>query len=403
MNVRIEKSLLAGAVEAPPSKSIAHRLIICAALSDGESRIGRVDLSDDVRASIRCVNALGAKTEFADGTLRVRGTCPSGPRGGALLDCGECGSTLRFLLPVCLTADTSCTLTGSRKLLSRPMDVYKALCEEKGLTYEQTQTQIRVRGPLKGGVYTLPGNVSSQFVSGLMFALPRMEADSEVRITSSTESRPYIDLTSQALDRFGVKVCWKDGNTLLIPGKQRYIAADAENEGDWSNAAVFYALRSLGHRIEITGVKEDSLQGDRICLKYLQALEKPGAVVDLTDCPDLGPILFAYAAARHGGRFTGTRRLRIKESDRVQAMARELIKFGCALGIYENEVTVPDVPLITPQTPLYAHNDHRVVMSLALLCLRTGGLINGAEAVNKSYPAFFDELTRLGGKITNEA
>ena len=403
MNVRIEPGVLSGTVTAPPSKSIAHRLIVSALLAQGVSRIDGIDLSDDIMATIRCVNALGAETEYENGTLIVRGTGKNDLIGGATLDCGECGSTLRFLLPILLLTDEPGTLTGSEKLLSRPMTVYETICREKGYLYESGKGAIRAAGKLQSGVYTLPGNVSSQFISGLMFALPLTQGDSVIRITEETESRPYIDLTRQTLNSFGVSVRWDDAQTLYIPGNQQYKAVRTANEGDWSNAAVFFAAQACGHPVDVTGVKEDSLQGDRICRRYLEMLKAPYAAADLTNCPDLGPVLFAFAALNRGGRFTGTKRLRIKESDRVQAMARELDKFGCRITVNENEAVVPHVTLQRPQIPLCGHNDHRIVMSMALLCLQTGGVIKGAEAVKKSYPSFFGELERLGGKVTYEA
>ena len=396
MTVEIYKSNPRGSIEAPPSKSIAHRLILCAALAQGESHIKNIDLSQDILATLDCIKAFGAAYIFENGTLTIQGCDIRRAKEKRYFNCRECGTTLRFIMPVGMLLGGGAVFTGSPRLLQRPMDVYERLCDDKGIFWHQTDSQISVGCGLTGGVIQIPGNVSSQFVSGLLFALPLLEHSSRIVLTGSVESRPYIDLTLQAQRSFGIYNYWEDSHTLLVPGSGKYVPADVTNEGDCSNAAFLYAMQSMGNTVTVTGVNENTLQGDIVCKVIFNTLKEKYGVFDLSDCPDLAPIIFAFAAANHGGRFTGTKRLRIKESDRVSAMAQELLKFGCKLQAFENEVIVPEGQLHMPTEALYGHNDHRIVMSLAVLCTITGGRISGAEAVAKSWPSFFEELKKLG-------
>ena len=390
MNVAIYPSRPAGTAAAPPSKSMAHRKLICAGLAAGESVIRGVAPSQDVLATLDCLRALGAECRYQGDTVTVRGTDPFSAPDHAVLPCRECGSTLRFFVPLALLGGGDAVLTGSETLLRRPLGVYADLCRERGLRFEQSAAALSVRGPLPAGTFVLPGDVSSQFVSGLLFALPLLPGDSAIRLLPPVESRPYIDMTLSALRAFGVRAGWLDETTLSVPGGQRYQPRELAVEGDWSNAAFFLALG-----VPVTGLDADSLQGDRICVEYFKALDAGCAELDISDCPDLGPVLFAYAAARHGGRFTGIRRLRIKESDRAAAMAEELEKFGVLVALGENVAAV-GTGLRAPERLLDGHNDHRIVMALSVLCARTGGTICGAEAVDKSFPDFFDRLNAIG-------
>jgi len=379
-----------GTIAAPPSKSMAHRLLICAGLANGESAVRGVAPADDLLATMDCLRALGARCERDGSVVTVRGADVFSVSADTILPCGESGSTLRFLIPLCLLGDKEITLQGSAGLLRRPLSVYEALCRERGLFFARGANTLRLRGPLKSGDYTIPGDVSSQFVSGLLFALPLLPGDSTLRLLPPVESRPYIDMTLSAMRDFGVAAAWQDALTLSVPGCQRYQPRDAAVEGDWSNAACFLAMG-----VPVKGLDPNSLQGDRHCVSFFERLRNAPAEIDLSDCPDLGTILFAYAAAHCGGRFTGTRRLRDKESDRITAMAAELAKFGVSLSAGENAVTV-GAGLHPPKAALDGHNDHRVVMALAALCVKTGGTIVGAEAVAKSFPDFFERLQALG-------
>ncbi len=385
MTVTIIPSQPAGAVAAPPSKSMAHRALICAGLAGGESRVRGIAPSQDVLATVDCLRALGAEVAMDGGTAAVRGTDPAGAPG-AVLPCRESGSTLRFFAPICALSAQPMTLTGAPSLLRRPLGVYETLFRERGLPFAVTETALSLRGALTPGAYALPGDVSSQFVSGLLFALPSLPGDSVITLRPPVESRGYIDMTLAALGAFGVEAHWRDETTLAVPGGQRFLPRDITVEGDWSNAAFFLALG-----VPVTGLDPESLQGDRVCVECFDALRRGPATVDIADCPDLGPVLFAFAAGHHGGVFRGTRRLRMKESDRGEAMSEELRKFGAEVTVDENTVTV-GCALHAPTEPLDGHNDHRIVMALSVLCAQTGGTIRGAEAVSKSFPDFFDRL-----------
>ena len=319
----------------------------------------------------------------------------------------ESGSTLRFFIPICLQTGRRTQMVGAPRLMERPLQVYAQLCRERGLLFAQEGQTLTVQGPLPAGSYRLRGDISSQFISGLLFALPLCEGDSTVTILPPIESRPYIDMTLAALKTFGVRAAWQDAQTLYIPGGQQYHTCDAQVEGDFSNAAFFGILDAIRpeNQVQIDGLPPaaDSLQADRVYPALLARLDTPAPCIDLTDCPDLGPILFAAAAAKHGGRFVGTKRLKIKESDRGAAMAAELRKFGVDVMVRKDEVTVmPSAGgLLAPTVPLSGHNDHRIVMSAAVLLTLTGGVIEGAEAVSKSFPDFFDKLQALGIEVKN--
>lgn len=390
MTVTIAPSAPGGSVAAPPSKSMAHRALICGALAGSGSVVRGVAASQDVLATLDCLKALGAEFSFESGDVTFRrGVEAFSTPAGAALPCRECGSTLRFFVPLCLLGGGLLTLTGSGTLLARPLSVYQEICETQGLLFEKEKTSLRVRGPLRSGAFALPGDVSSQFVSGLLFALPLLEEDSKIKLLPPVESRAYIDMTMEALEAFGVTARWRDETTISIPGGQVYRAREVSVEGDWSNAAPFLALGA-----DVTGLKADSTQGDKICEAYFKALDAGPAELDISGCPDLGPVLMAYAALRRGCVLTGTRRLKLKESDRSEAMRAELSKFGVAAELGENRIAVGS-GVSAPSEILDGHNDHRIVMALSVLCAHTGGTIAGAEAVDKSHPGFFEQLKAI--------
>ncbi len=400
MNIHITPGKARGTVAAPPSKSMAHRLLICAGLSEGVSHIHDIDFNEDIAATMDCLRALGATLTVDGSTVTVCGISPRTVDPKNPLCCRESGSTLRFFLPLALLGTKETVFTGSEKLLSRPLGVYETLCRERELTFLQTPQEVRVKGTLKSGEFYVPGNISSQFISGLLFALPLLDGDSTIRITSPVESRSYIDLTLQALHSFGIRADWQDEKTLKIGGGQRYTPTDMTVEGDYSGAAFLAALTALGGDVTVTGLAPDSLQGDKVYEKHFAALASGTPVIHIADCPDLGPVLFAVAAAKNGGVFTGTRRLKIKESDRAAAMAEELAAFGTAVTVHEDAVVIYPKALHHPAVSLKAHNDHRIVMALSILLTLTGGTIENAEAVRKSFPDFFNKLTVLGIEVT---
>lgn len=395
MKIRVFPSVARGCVSAPPSKSMAHRWLLCSAMAKGESRIRGVSDCEDVQATLDCLRALGARCGAEKNDVTIQGVdfCNA---SGATLPCRESGSTMRFFLPLCLLSGNAMTLVGAPSLLRRPMTVYAALCREHDLGFDQTESGITVKGPLIAGDYTLPGNVSSQFISGMLFALTQVDGESILHILPPFESRSYVLLTLQTLTAFGADVAWIDDLTLCIRGGKSLRAQDITVEGDYSGAAFLSAFNLVGGEVEIDGLDPASLQGDRIYLEHFESLKQGFATISLADCPDLGPILFAMAAKGQGGHFTDTRRLVIKESNRAEAMAEELRKFGITVEVRENEVIVTPTAFHTPTETLCGHNDHRIVMSLAVLASVTGGVIDGAEAVAKSFPDFFERIRALG-------
>ncbi len=396
MKIEIKAGKACGSVNAPPSKSFAHRIMICAALASGKSVIDGISESEDMLATLDCITAMGAKCTLSSNRLCIEGI-DGRFSGTPEFHCRESGSTLRFLLPVALTSGHGGEFIGAPRLMERGIGIYEDLFSQKGIKLVK-DGKITVSGNLTSGEYILSGNVSSQFVSGLLFALPLLDGDSTVKIIPPVESRAYIDITAAVEKQFGVEVTETAKNTFFIKGNQKFKAVSTRVEGDWSNAAFLFALNALGGSVTVDGLVKNSLQGDRICTELFKKLDAPDAEIDVSGCPDLAPILFAVAAAKHGARFTGTARLKIKESDRASVMAEELAKFGIKSVLGENEVTVSG-GLTAPTSELYGHNDHRIVMALSVLSIITGGVIDGAQAVRKSYPDFFKTLSRLGTEV----
>ena len=418
MQVEIKPSVLRGTVTAPPSKSMAHRLLICAGLSEGESTVRRLAFSEDVKATIDCLRALGAVIRLDGDTAFVKGVDVRKTIGSAaVLRCNECGSTLRFFTPLCMLSGEERTLQGSEYLMTRPMTVYEEIAEKQDIRFEKNADSITVQGELKSGVYEVAGNISSQFISGLLFTLPLLDGNSELRILPPVESKPYIDMTVAALKEFGIQIEYSNPQSrdtsvrdsslrkgslsiiYRIKGNQHYRPADVTVEGDYSNAAFFEALNYAGSSVKLDGLRMDTLQGDSAYNILFENIKNGIDPIDIADCPDLGPVLFVVAALCGGARFTGTRRLRIKESDRADAMRQELKKFGINMEVGENEVIVHSGTLRQPTEALSAHGDHRIVMALSVLLTVTGGVIDGAEAVNKSFPDFFKKMQNLGAEV----
>ena len=399
MNVRITPSLLHGTVQAPPSKSMAHRHLICAALADGISVVGGVDYSEDILATMDCMTAFGAKFTTDGSTVTVDGRGMF--RGdGAILNCRESGSTLRFLLPMALCCGRPMTFRGKGRLMERPMDIYEDLCREKGFSFTRAPGEITVCGNLTHGEYRIRGDISSQFISGMILALATRSGDSHIGILPPFESRSYVLLTISALEKAGIPVRFTDEYHIYIPGGLQFAPFSGDVEGDFSNAAFLDAFNCIGGDVRVGGLAADSLQGDRVYKEHYPALCAGAPVIDISDCPDLGPVLLAVAALKNGGVFTGTARLAVKESDRGAAMAEELAKVGITLVCEENRITVPGGQVLhAPETIIDGHNDHRIVMAMAVVLSAVGGEIAGAEAVRKSYPGFFEDMECLSGKV----
>ena len=398
MKVEIFKSRADGAVTAPPSKSMAHRDIIAATLANGTSVISNVAYSEDIKATIDCARELGAMIDDREDSITVNGAFPYTSAGTRRFFCRESGSTLRFFMGIAMGLGGRNAFYGSQKLLSRPLGIYEDLCRVNGISFERYEDRIETEGRLSSGVFKIPGDVSSQFITGLLFVLPLLEGDSVILLLPPVESRSYINLTVKALKDFGINIVWQDENTLFIKGRSVYGARNLSVEGDYSNAAFLDAFNVLGGNVDVKGLDDASLQGDRIYREYFKELKKDSANINLSDCPDLAPVLMALAAAQKGAHFEGTARLKVKESDRGAAMAEELSKIGIKTELYDNEITVLKGALQSPEEPINGHNDHRIVMAMTLLLTLTGGIIEGAEAVNKSYPDFFDTIKSLGIK-----
>lgn len=397
MTVKISKCCPKGKVKAPPSKSMAHRALICGALSGG-SKIMNLAWSKDIAATLSCLEDLGARVEKKGNSVSIGLFNPFQPPKKNEIFCDESGSTLRFLIPICLLSGASITLGGSERLFSRPLSVYEDIFCEQGIVFKRTKKNITISGKLKSGVYKVPGNISSQFISGLLFALPLLEGDSRIEVVGNFESASYVNLTLSTLSAFGIKI-EREENSFNIKGGQMYKGLSYTVEGDCSNAAFLEAFNLLGGEVKVEGIDENTLQGDRVYKGYFEALERGQKEFDLSDCPDLAPVMFALAAAKGGAKFTGTRRLRMKESNRGAAMAEELAKFGIEVDVGENECTVKAGELKTPTETLCGHNDHRIVMALSVLCTAVGGYIDGAEAVNKSFPDFFETMLELKAEL----
>lgn len=424
MDVIISPGELKGTVQAPPSKSLAHRALICAALADGTSVLHGISASEDMDATIACIQALGASAERQGDTVRVTGL--GGAAGSGLaadqvkLDCGESGSTLRFMLPVAAALGVTAGFAGRGRLPERPVTELAAEMRKHGVEFEPAEADhipLTISGRLTSGEYTLPGDVSSQYFSGLLMALPMLEGDSEVKVDGELQSSPYVDLTIYMMEKFGVHV-EKTENAFRTEGGQRYQAADQEIEGDYSNAAFWLVAGATGSDIEVRGLNQDSIQGDRVILDMLSEMGasvtwNEGAVkvkgygldnimADCGDIPDIVPILsVAACTSEDPNKFVNCGRLRLKESDRLQTTSAMLARLGADVEICGDDMYVSAPDGLIGRCDIDGAGDHRIVMSAAIAALRCEDLITikGAEAVAKSYPDFFDVFRSLGGRM----
>lgn len=416
--VSIEPRMLKGTVTVPPSKSVAHRAIICAALSGGACCISNVALSRDIEATLRCMRALGAAFRTSAGKMQVTfspGRKKTLPKE-LILDCGESGSTLRFLMPIALLAGRPVRLTGQGRLLKRPQKPYFELFGKKGIRCEEGPDGICLSGSLEPGVFRLPGDVSSQFITGLLFALPLLGGDSEIQVTTPMESKGYVDLTLAVLRDFGIAVKNESYRRFVIPGRQTYGPRDYRIEGDYSQAAFFLVAGALGCDVRCAGLGSESLQGDK---KVLEILREAGAgiqtfpdgavravrtdrmrglTIDAREIPDLVPVLAVLCAFLKGeSRIVNAGRLRMKESDRLAAVTSELKHLGLDITEGADHLRIVGTDILYGTT-VSAWNDHRIAMALAVAACRCEGEVSitgAAEAVTKSYPDFFDVYRKL--------
>lgn len=402
----------------PCSKSMAHRAIICASLAKGKSVISNVHYSEDIDTTIEAMKQLGAKIEKNGKQVIIEGIHSFNQSILNEVECNESGSTLRFLIPIFSLTNQRVRFVGKNRLLKRPQDIYKHLFISQGNSFNQTDDYIEIEGRLQAGNITLPGNVSSQFISGLLFTLPLCNQDSELHITAPFESRSYVLLTIEMLEKYHVHVYFKDDNTLVIPGNQCYRCHDEEVEGDYSQLSFFAVLGAINNGMECVGVRKDSLQGDKKIVDILKSMngkvietenglffyksQLKGTVIDLADCPDLGPILMTAASFAKGEtKIIHASRLRYKESDRIAAMEEELKKMGTDIQSDEDTIVIHGPAPWNGNQDLSGHKDHRIVMSLAIgsTLAKHNNKIDQAESIKKSYPTFFDDLAEQGIKL----
>ena len=392
MDLIITPTKLCGTVHAIPSKSQAHRLLICAAFADRETRLYCPDTNRDIEATADCLRALGAEITRDEGGYTV---LPVQSRPAtAVLPCHDSGSTLRFLLPVAGALGVDATFQLEGRLPQRPLSPLWEEMERMGCTLTRpTECTIRCQGKLNSGVYTISGGVSSQFITGLLLAFPLISGESQLEITGKLESAPYVTMTLKAMEQFGVMV-----QNFSVAGNQHFISPGTVTvEGDWSNGAFFLAAKALGSNVTVTGLRADSPQGDQAAAKLLPGLEKK-LIIDAADIPDLVPILAVTAACNQGAVFTNIGRLRLKESDRVASVIGMIEALGGQAQADENTLTVCGTGLHGGTVD--ARNDHRIAMSAAIAATACSEdvIILGAQCVEKSYPRFFEEYRKLGGR-----
>ncbi len=405
---------LTGNVTAPPSKSDVHRAIICAALSKGKCTISPVALSNDIKATISCVESLGAKTRIESGVLTVDGS-DIFKNKKALLHCGESGSTLRFFVPVAAAGGVSTEFTGHGSLLSRPIGLFADILPQSGVECETTGVlPLKINGQLKSGKFKVPGNISSQFITGLLFALPLLNGDSDIVLTSPIESVGYINMTIYTMSKFGVEVETTDFG-WHIKGNQSYTPCSYTTDGDWSQGAFFLCAGALQNEITVSRLDFNSSQGDKAIADILKnfgadviigneyvtvkAQKLCGCTIDASQIPDLVPVLAVTAALAKGKtKIINAGRLRIKESDRLNAIAENIKKIGGKITEYEDSLEIEGVDSFSGGD-VPGCNDHRIVMSMSVAALKSTGQISVTDpySIKKSYPDYFEIYNQLGG------
>lgn len=418
MKIKIYPSKCSGEIKIPSSKSMGHRAIICASLANGKSIISNLDYSDDILATIDGMRKLGANIQCEKDRLIIEGIENFDSLKDKIIDCNESGSTLRFFIPIFSLTGEKISFTGRNRLLKRPQKIYEEIFKEQNLYYFQDEDKIEIKGKLKAKEYFIDGNISSQFISGLLFTLPLLEENSIININPPFESASYIDLTMEVLKEFGITINKVTPLRFEIQGGQKYIAKDYKVEGDFSQLAFFAVLGALNNDLKCIGVKHNSKQGDKAIIDILKKsgvkieeieegyLIHKGKIkdceIDLGDCPDLGPILNVLAMYGEGEfKIFNAGRLRLKESDRISAMEEELKKIGVEIETTEDEIKILGKKNYLGNIEVFGHKDHRIVMSLAIVgtILEKPIIIDGAEAVEKSYPKFFQDLESLNIKI----
>lgn len=412
--VTISPRKLSGSVIIPPSKSDTHRAIICAALSNGVSTVSPIYLSDDINATIKAVSELGAKVEIIADKLIIDGKNTFSNQN-IKINCKESASTLRFLIPIAAAGGINATFIGAGKLPSRPIGIYLDCLPKFGVNCQtQSGLPLKLSGKLSAGNYKIPGNISSQFISGLLFSLPLLNGNSTIEITGSFESSAYVDMTINTMSQFGITV-EKFDNGYKIPGNQSYRPTNYKIEGDYSQAAFFIAAAILSDRIQILGLKKNSFQGDSKAINIFKKFganikwdsndlvifpsDLYGITIDASQVPDLVPILAVVACFADGTTtITNADRLRIKECDRLAAISKTLNKLGANIKETQDGLIIKGVKKLESGT-VDSFNDHRITMALSIAAIKATGdiTITNAQSINKSYPTFFEDYNTLGG------
>ncbi|MBE6091284.1 MAG: 3-phosphoshikimate 1-carboxyvinyltransferase [Clostridium beijerinckii] len=424
-NLKIYPGKLSGEVKIPPSKSMAHRAVICAALGDGVSKVTNIDYSDDIIATIEAMSSLGAKITKKEDYLEVYGiNSPENIKANSVkeqrtIDCNESGSTLRFLVPIAALFDGVNRFVGRGNLGKRPLDTYYKIFDEQGIKYSYKDgiLDLKTEGKLKAGEFNMEGNISSQFITGLLFTLPLLDGDSKIVITTEMESKGYIDLTLRAIKDFGVEIINNNYEEFIIKGNQIYKSIDYRVEGDYSQAAFFFCADALSSNIVLNDLKLDSLQGDKEVIDILQrmglklndkdngligsaSLGLKSTIIDGSQCPDIIPVVSLVAALSEGTtEIINAGRLRIKECDRLAAVTSELNKLGAKIIEEEEGLIIEGVKELKGNVEVWSHKDHRIAMTMAIastMC-KEPIILKDYECVSKSYPQFWDDFKNLGG------
>lgn len=408
--VIIAPRILKGSVIPPPSKSAAHRAIICACLSNGISKIAPFEISDDMNATISAAKAIGANITQSENSIIVDGRYTFRVIDSKI-DCLESGSTLRFMIPVAAVSGASIIFTGKGRLPKRPIRPYLDCLPQHGVNcITEGGLPLKISGKLKSGKFSLPGNISSQFITGLLLALPLLSGDSIINLTTPLESSGYVDLTIGIMEQFGVKVEWQN-QCLFVKGEQKYTSCNFETEVDWSQAAFWISAGALGADIICEKLNANSIQGDKAILGIMQnfgarisgthvcAGSLSGCEIDASQIPDLVPVIAAVAALAKGKTvIRNARRLRLKESDRLQCITQGLNSLGADIQETDDGLIINGVDELRGGIA-DGCNDHRIVMALAIAAMRCRNnvVINGCECIKKSYPSFFEHYNKLGG------
>ena len=426
MKIKIKPSTLNGKIEIPPSKSYSHRAVIAAALSESEkkSTIDNLKFSVDITTTTDIMENWGAKIKRFESALEIVGNDGKVVPKDKYVQCNESGSTIRFLIPVGITSTNELIFDGKGKLVDRPLDSYYKIFEEQGLKYKTTggKLPLMVNGKLKAGNYEIDGNISSQFITGLLYALPLLDGDSKLIINKNLESKGYIDLTLEILELAGIEIKNNDYKSFEIKGNQSYKPFDYTVEGDYSQVAFWIVAGIISanrdNEVKCLHVNKNSLQGDREIIEIVTrmganleifndyVIVKPsktkGTVIDISQCPDIAPILTVLAALSEGEtRIINGERLRIKESDRITSIKTELNKLGANVAEKGDSLIIQGVQGFTGGVTVSAWNDHRIAMSLAVASSRCEKeiVLEEAESVRKSYPHFWDDFVKMGGEI----